>query len=392
MRRFLVVGPLYPYRGGIARFAERMCDHLMARGHEVSAVTFARQYPALLFPGRTQFEESTREIAFPVERALDTINPLNWVRSARRIIDKRPDLVIFNYWMPFFGPAFGSLVRLLGRRGIRSVALVHNAVPHEKRPGDRLLGRYFLAACSGHIALSRAVEQDLRTLGVTGPIERVGHPVYDVYGDRMASGEARARLGLPVEGPVLLFFGFIRPYKGLEVLLRAMPRIADRLPGVRLVVAGECYGDEGSLRHLAEELGVGAAVDFHLRYVGNEEVALYFSAADLVVQPYLSATQSGVAQIAFHFEIPLVLTDVGGLAETVEQDHVGYVVPPGDPVALAEAVERVFTIGSRDRFREGLKAAKARHSWDHLVDAVLRLDRSTQVEGGDTDSGAAYLA
>lgn len=370
-RRIALIGPFRPYRGGIAQFMESIREGMRRRGVAVQAFTFSRQYPDVLFPGKSQFEEGEAGEAVEAPMVLDSINPLTWFRTATRVAAMRPERVVFSYWLPFLAPCFGTVARLLRRRGIPSSAVVHNALPHERRPGDRLLGRYFLRACRSFVAMSSAVENDIRNLVPGASVVRVGHPVYDAYGEAVPSSLARSRLALSENAPVLLFFGFVRPYKGLDVLLRALPAVLRALPETRLVVAGECYDDESQYRSLTAELGLSESVLFHTRYIPTEEVATYFCAADLVVQPYRSATQSGVAQIAFHFGKPMVLTDVGGLAETIAHGRAGLVVPPEDPAALGEAIVRFFREGLAQTMQEEVRKAGATHGWDTLTDALL---------------------
>ncbi len=369
-RKIVLVGPMHPYRGGIAHFLETMYRGLQARGHAVEAVTFTRQYPERLFPGKTQYE--TGDVAHPVpaRRLIDTINPATWFSAARQVAARQPDAVLFKYWMPFFAPAFGTIARRVRKRGARVIVVVDNAIPHERRPGDLALGRYFFKAVDGCIVMSEAVGRDLRRLGVEAPVRQVVHPVYDLFGEAPPQAEARAALGLPPEAPVLLFFGFIRRYKGLYVLLEAMPRILDALPEARLLVAGEFYEDEAPYRRLIAQNGLHERVLLHGEYLPNEAVPRYFAAADVVVQPYVSATQSGVAQVAFHFDKPAIITDVGGLAEVVPHERAGLVVPPEDPAALAAAVVRFFREQMGTRLAEGVRREKRKYSWDRLYEAV----------------------
>jgi len=272
--------------------------------------------------------------------------------------------------MPFVAPALGTVARRLD--DTRRLAVVHNALPHERRPGDRLLTRYALRAMDGLVVLSDSVRRDVERLAPSVPVLQRAHPIYDFFGEPVERAEARAALGLPADAPVLLFFGFVREYKGLRVLLDAMPQIRTRLPGARLVVAGEFYDDEAPYREQTRRLGLGDAVRFDAEYIPNERVAHYFGAADLVVQPYLSATQSGVAQIAYHFETPVVTTDVGGLAETVPPDA-GLVVPPDNPAALADAVVRFFDEQMADELAAGVRRMRAATGWEPLCDAVETL-------------------
>ncbi len=364
-----LVGPLYPYRGGIAHFTHSLGRSLAARGHRVSAVTFSRQYPEFLFPGRTQFEMTPPQGALDAPRLIDVLGPWSWLRTARHLRDLAPDAVVFQHWMPFFAPALGTVARRLDG-GTRRLAVVHNALPHERRPGDRALSRYFLRACDGLLVLSDSVRRDVEALAPDVPVRQASHPTYDLFGKAVPRAEARAALGLPPDAPVLLFFGFIREYKGLRVLLDAMPQIRARLPGVRLVVAGEFYDDEAPYREQVRRLGLEEAVRFDAEYVPTDRVARYFGAADLVVQPYLSATQSGVAQIAFHFERPVVTTDVGGLAESVPHERAGLVVPPEDPAALAAAAVRFFEEEMAEALEEGVREVRAATGWGRICEAL----------------------
>jgi len=367
---FALVGPFPPYRGGIAHFHASTRRILEARGHRVSAWSFSRQYPGLLFPGKSQFEPGEDGSAAAL-RVLDTVNPWTWFSASRRIAAGAPDAVVFAYWMPFFAPALGTVARRLAPRS-RILALVHNALPHERRPGDRALGRWFLSRCHGLVCFSDAVGKDLRGLGLDAPLRRLHHPVYDVFGAPVERVAARRRLGLSPDGPVALFFGYVRRYKGLDVLIEALPRILCAHPELTLVVAGEFYEDEAATRARIAELGLGERVHLHADYIPQEEVTTFFSAADVVVQPYVSGTQSGVAQVAFHFERPMILTEVGGLAEVVGDDA-GLVVPPSDPEALAAAVVRFFREGLAASLAEGVRRRKREYSWDRVAEALEEL-------------------
>lgn len=371
-RRITLLGPAWPYRGGIAHFLAALARTLTARDHAVDATTFRRQYPEVLFPGTTQFDEGPPPEGVPqAARLLDSLHPLTWRRTARRIAADGTDVVVFMYWMPFLAPALGTVARLLKRRGVTVLAVVHNAIPHERRPGDLVLGRYALGACDGLIVMSEKVRADLDRLGVSAAVQTVPHPVYSGFGEPVPRDEARARLGLSASGPVFLFFGFIRRYKGLHVLLDAWRTVHRQVPEARLVVAGEFYADAEALR--AQAADFGDAVRFDAGYIPDAQVGLYFSAADAVVQPYVAATQSGVAQIAFHFGRPVVTTDVGGLAEVVPDGEAGLVVPPDDPAALAAALVRFVEDDLEADLAAGVRRQRERYSWDRLAEAVEEL-------------------
>ncbi|MEM1055286.1 MAG: glycosyltransferase [Bacteroidota bacterium] len=374
-RRLALLGPFAPYRGGIAHFHDALADGLEARGHRVLRLSFARQYPAFLFPGTSQFEPGVSRLGAEAEgpaRVLDPLNPLAWRRAAREVRRFRADAMVFPYWMSFFAPMWGGLARSLSPQ-IPSIALVHNAIGHEPRPGERALARYALRPAAGLLALSDRVRQDLGGLGLGDlPLRQVAHPAYRQFGEALPRGEARSTLGLPGDAPVLLFFGFIRAYKGLAALLDAMPVIREALPGARLIVAGEFYDDEAPYREQIARLGLGEAVTIEDGYAPSERVRLLFSAADLVVQPYVSATQSGVAQVAFGLGRPVLTTDVGGLAEAVGEG--GLVVPPSDPQALAREAVRFFQEpGLLDRLTQGARQRGEAGDWTLVVDAVEAL-------------------
>jgi D-inositol-3-phosphate glycosyltransferase len=368
-----LLGPMPPYRGGIAHFSLALARALRGRGHTVSAVTFSRQYPARLFPGKTQFEPDPPPADTPAApRLLDSVDPSSWLRTARYLRRLAPDAVVFAHWMPFFAPAYGTVARRLAG-GPRRIALVHNALPHERRPGDVALSRYFFRATDGLLALSGSVRRDLEGLAPGVPLQEAPHPVYPPDAPPVPRAEARQRLGLPEDAPVLLFFGFVRRYKGLDVLLDALPAIRRGAPGARLVVAGEAYDDAEVYRRQIASLGLGDAVTWADRYVPAEEVPSYFAAVDLVVQPYRSATQSGVAQTAFGYGVPVLTTDVGGLAEAVPHGEAGLVVPTEDPEGLAEAAVRFFREpGLAGRLRAGA-AARQRGSWHAVCGALESL-------------------
>ena len=369
--RITLLGPAWPYRGGIAHFQAGLARCLEARGHKVGAVTFRRQYPAVLFPGKTQLDEGPPppDLA-PAAQIIDSLNPASWPRAAWFVAEGGAEVAVFMHWMPFFGPAFGVIARRLRKKGVRVLAVVHNALPHERRPGDRALTRFALGACDGLVVMSDRVREDVEGMGLEARVAQVAHPVYSGFGDPAPRVEARAVLGLPEVAPVFLFFGFIRRYKGLHVLLEAWAEVRRRVRDAHLVVAGEFYADEDTIRAQAAGLeGVRLDAD----YIPDERVGLYFSAADAVVQPYVSATQSGVAQIAFHFGRPVITTDVGGLAEVVPDGEAGLVVPPEDPAALADALVRFVEEDLGEGLEAGVRRERERYSWDRLAEAVEAL-------------------
>ncbi len=367
----MLVGPAYPFRGGIAHFTDAMAGGLSRRGHEVNVITFSRQYPSLLFPGKTQYEDNDAHSSTATP-AIDSVNPITWYGAGADVARQRPDAVIFQYWLPFFAPAYGSIAGRVRRRSrtTRVLAVAHNIFPHEKRPGDEALGGYFLRKCEGIIALSASVADDARSIAGAADVRMLPHPVYEHFGEPLPRDQARDRLGLPTDAEVLLFFGFIREYKGLQVLLDALPAVIRERPAAHLVVAGEFYDDESAYRTRIQGSGLAERVHLFADYVPQDEVAVFFSAADVVVQPYLTATQSGVVQTAYHFERPVIVTDVGGLAEVVPHESAGLVVPPNDSRALAEAVVRFFAESMNEALAEGVRREKEKHGWDPFLAAV----------------------
>ena len=369
MGPLVLVGPAHPLRGGIAHFGERLARALAER-HEVRRVSFSRQYPALLFPGRTQTEPGEHACLAPAASALlDALAPWTWRRAARAAAAWQPCGAVLMHWSPFFAPAYGGFARALRRAAnARIVLLCHNLHPHEPGPLDRVLSRRLLAAVDGALTLSESVADEVRALAPGLPVRRVAHPIVDVFSSPPSRDEARAALGLGDE-LVLLFFGFIRPYKGLDVLLRALPEIRSR-HRVRLLVAGEFYEARERYERLLARLGIADRVLFLDRYIALGEVPRLFAAADLCVQPYRSASQSGVSKLAMQFDCPVVLTDVGGLAEDVAEGVKGYVVPPGDPPAIAAAVDRFCLDRERHDFGAAIREARARFGWAPLVSAL----------------------
>ncbi|NVO31202.1 glycosyltransferase [Hymenobacter lapidiphilus] len=368
--RVVIIGPAYPLRGGLATYNERLAHAFREAGDEVRLVTFSLQYPEFLFPGQTQFSTGPAPEGLDIEVSLNSVNPLSWWKVGEKLRREKPDLVIFRFWLPFMGPALGTVARLVRRNGhTRVVAITDNVIPHEKRPGDRPLTRYFLSACHGFVTMSRAVLADLRRLHFRQPALYRPHPLYDNFGPTKPKTNALAALHLdPVFG-YLLFFGFIRAYKGLDILLEAFAdeRLA-KLP-VKLIIAGEYYEEAAPYEALIKQHNLENRLIRATDFIPNEQVADYFCAADMVVQPYKNATQSGVSQIAYHFGRPMLVTDVGGLAELIPDGEVGYVVPP-TPRAIADALVDFYAQQREVEFMAGVEAKRKDFSWEVMVEAL----------------------
>jgi len=367
----IIVGTAYPLRGGIAHFNALLFKHL-SKTHHVEIVTFSRQYPSILFPGKTQDEKGGAEGVVPTAQLIDSINPLTWITAANAIARKKPDLLIFKYWMPFFGPCFGTIARLVRRKtGAKVLFICDNIIPHEKRPGDMAFTRYAFNAADAFIVQSGSVERDLNAFLPGARYALVPHPVYEMFGESMAKAEARSKLGVSDER-VILFFGYVRRYKGLHILLDAMPSILKSIK-VKLLVVGEFYDDEQKYRQQIADAHLENDVVVRSDYVPNEEVSLYFSAADVVVLPYVSATQSGIIQIAYQFDKPVIATDVGGLAEVVLNNRTGFIVRPEAPQEVADAVVRFYEGKREAEFVRNVREEKKKYSWENLVQAIERL-------------------
>jgi len=370
--KIVIVGTAYPLRGGIAHYIALLYKHLSTR-HDVEVVTFSRQYPKLLFPGKTQVEQGTGTgSVLPSEQLVDSINPFSWHSAARAIARKKPDLLIFKYWMPFFGPCFGIISMLVRRwTGAKVLFICDNVVPHERRFGDAAFTRFAFRYVDYFVVQSKAVERELQGFQPRARYRLVPHPVYEIFGQGFTKAEARSTLGLSDER-VILFFGYVRRYKGLHTLLDAMPGILQTLK-VKLLVVGEFYDDEQKYRKQVADHGLQDDVVVVSDYVPNETVGLYFSACDVVVLPYISATQSGIVQIAYQFDKPVIATDVGGLTEVVIHEKTGLIVPPNRPDAVADAVVRFYQHGYEADFVRNVKEEKKRYGWDNLVRAIEEL-------------------
>lgn len=367
MRTIVIIGPAYPLRGGIATFTERLADELHKSGDDVSIETYSLQYPNFLFPGKTQFstEENTSKI--PIKASLNSINPFNWIRLGMRLKKAKPDIVIFKFWIPFMAPALGMLARIIRKNKVtKCVALAHNVLPHEKRIGDKNLSNYFIKAMDGFLVLSESVKKDLESFDYKKPVRLSPHPLYDHFGALVNRDEALEKLDLDTDWNYLLFFGFIRDYKGLDLALRALASPKLQKLKLKLIVAGEFYSDSKSYLDLVKALDISDRVIFHSNFITDSHIPTYFSAADLVVQPYKNATQSGVTQVAYHFNKPILVTNVGGLPELVPHQKAGY-VSSLDPEEIASHILDFYTQEREKEFSDNIREFKKKYSWELFV-------------------------
>jgi len=365
-----IVGPAHPLRGGIANFNEALCIAFNKAGVQSRIISFTLQYPDFLFPGKTQFDRGSKPTEFKVEELINSVNPLTWIKTARRIKEGNPDYIIIRYWLPFMAPCLGSIARLV-KRGtkIKVIALADNVLPHEKHFADRVLTRYFVKSCDAFVVMSKSVVEDLKQFLPNPKFAFLPHPIYDTFGEKHTREESLQQLNLRQSYRYILFFGFIRKYKGLDLLLHAMSDKRIREMNLKLLVAGECYEDMTFYTNIIKEHEVEGQVILKADYIPASEVKNYFGAADLVVQPYRSATQSGVTQIAYHFERPMLVTDVGGLAEIVPHLKVGYVVQP-DSKAIADAIVHFYTHNLGPEFSANIAVEKKRFLWSTFVEGV----------------------
>ena len=371
--KIIIVGTAYPYRGGLSAFNERLAYEYMQRGDDVEIYTFTLQYPSFLFPGKTQYSDEPAPEGLTIHRRINSVYPLNWFSVGREIARKRPDILITKYWLPFMAPCLGTIERFLKGNGHTTVvSILDNVIPHEHRPGDRVFSRYFVRSTDGFVAMSRSVLDDLGQFDTDKPRRFCPHPLYDHYGEVLTKQQAREALGLDRDGHYILFFGFIRTYKGLDLLLDAIadPRFKEQQ--IKLIVAGEFYGDPKPYMEQIERLQISDRVVLCTDFIPDSEVNKYFCACDIVAQPYKSATQSGVTQIAFHFDKPMLVTDVGGLAEIVPDGKIGYVVQP-DAKQIANALLRYYTEQREEEFTAAVKVEKQKYSWQNMTEAIDEL-------------------
>lgn len=369
--RVAILGSAYPLRGGLASYNERLAIELNKQGHEVKIFTFSLQYPSVFFPGKTQYSDSPPPADLNIEVCLNSVNPLNWLFVAKKIGGFKPDLLIIKYWLPFMGPCLGTVAHLVRRGGAKVIAIVDNMIPHESRVFDEMFSKYFVSSSDAFIAMSDSVSEDICKF-TSKPVSLHPHPLFDNFGESLSKIEACSLLGLNSQFDYLLFFGFIRDYKGLDLLMKAAGRLKGALDKMKILVAGEFYSNEEYYKLLEKKLGIEDRVIWHDKFIADEDVKAYFSIADLVVQPYKSATQSGVTQIAYHFEKPMIVTNVGGLPELVPHGKVGYVTEVND-ASVAEAIVKFYSDTDIEKIRLNIRKQKLKFSWGSMCNTILEL-------------------
>ena len=376
MANVVIIGPAHPLRGGLATFNQRLAKEFGISGHDCSIYSFSLQYPSFLFPGKTQYSDEPAPGGTRIHSVINSVNPFNWVRIGKRLRKEKPDIIVVRFWLPFMGPALGTILREVRKNGYtRIICIADNVIPHEKRPGDKPFTRYFLKSCDAFITMSEKVMTDLRKFEPTKPAQLVTHPLYDNFGPLIPKAEARKHLGLPENERIILFFGFIRKYKGLDLLLEAIS-ILKRNPSslnlnLKLLIAGEFYEDKKPYLEQIEKLGISDWLILRTEFIPDTDVKYYLCSADAVIQPYRNATQSGVTPLAYHFEKPMLVTNVGGLPSLVPNEKAGLVVAP-EPAAIATGITRFYQLGE-DYFIPHLRNEKQKYSWTAMVSAISQL-------------------
>lgn len=366
-----IIGPAHPLRGGgMTTFNERLAVEIQEQGHKATIYSYSLQYPSFLFPGKSQYTDEPAPENLTIHTIINSVNPLNWINSANKIKKGNHDLIIVRYWLPFMGPALGTILRRVKKNSkVHVLCIADNVIPHEHRPGDKAFTKYFIKPIDSFITMSKEVKKDLK-LFTDQPATFAPHPIYDSYLPPVPKEVACKHLGIDPNGKYLLFFGFIRKYKGLDIMLHAMKDERIKQAGIKLIIAGEYYDDRETYEQLIEKYILKDHILPFTDFIPNNEVHYYFSAADAVVQPYRSATQSGITQVAYYFEKPMIVTNVGGLPEVVPDGKTGFVADP-EPQAIADAVMKFYEPGSIPNIETNLKAEKAKYSWDSFLKTLL---------------------
>jgi glycosyltransferase involved in cell wall biosynthesis len=373
-KKIIIIGPAHPLRGGLASYDERLAKQFIDEGFDTTIYTFSYQYPGFLFPGTTQYTSEPAPKNIPIKIKINSVNPFNWIAVGNELKKLRPDYIVVRYWLPFMGPCLGTILRRVKKnKHTKVICIADNIFPHEKRPGDKIFTKYFLKPIDGFITMSQKVLQDLKEFAKNKPAKFVPHPLYDNFGDIISKEEARKKLGINEAEKLILFFGFIRKYKGLDILLNAMKILKSEknYEDLKLLVAGEFYEDEKNYEQLLNDPVIKETLILETNFISDSEVKFYFCAADCVVQPYRNATQSGVTPLAYHFEKPMIVTNVGGLPSLVPDKKVGLIAEP-NAENIAEKIKEYFKLGE-NYFLPHLREEKKKYSWKMMTDAILNV-------------------
>ena len=373
--RVIIIGPAHPLRGGLASYNERLAKQFIDEGNEVTIYTFSLQYPSFIFPGTTQYSTESKPSNLTINVCINSINPFNWIKVGNNLKNEKPDLVIVRYWLPFMGPCLGFILRQIKKnKQTKIVCIADNIIPHEKRFGDKAFTKYFVQPVDAFITMSDKVMTDLKLFAPTKPTQLVAHPLYDNFGEKVSKEEARLKLGIKNEELILLFFGFIRKYKGLDLLLNAMKIIKNSnfyIQNSKLLIAGEFYEDRKAYDEQIEKLDLQENLILHTDFIPDSKVKYYLCAADVVVQPYKNATQSGVTPLAYHFEKPMIVTNVGGLPSLVPNNKVGLIAEP-NAESIAEKIIDYFTKGEA-YFLPHLIEEKKKFTWSKMTASIKQI-------------------
>jgi len=370
LSKIIIIGPAFPLRGGLSTFNERLAREFISQGHEVIIYTFSLQYPSFLFPGKTQLSKSSPPTDLNIQVKINSINPVNWFITGNKLKKEEADIVLVRYWLPFMAPCLGTILRIVSRnKKSKIIGLIDNALPHEKRLGDKILTRYFTSTLHGFVTMSNHVSMDLRQF-TKQPVHLVQHPLYDNFGTKYPKSDARELLNLPQDGFIFLFFGFIRHYKGLDLLISALDSINSDHSKKYLLIAGEFYADENEIKEQIKNSRKKDMIISHTEFINDEKVGLYFSASDCVIQPYRNATQSGVTPLAYHFEIPMIVSNVGALPDMVPPE-LGFVCEP-NPTDIASAMNKMDTFDYK-MFEKVIAEEKKKLSWQNLTKVIFAI-------------------
>ena len=371
-KKIAIIGSAYPLRGGLATYNERLAKEFIINGDDVTLYTFKLQYPSLLFPGKSQYSESEPPDKINIKVVINSINPINWLITGKKIKKLKPDLVIIKFWIPFMGPCYGTILRIIKKnKHTKIISIIDNIIPHEKRRGDVSFTKYFVKPVDAFITMSKSVFQEIE-LFTDKLKEYTPHPLYDNFGDIIQKENAIHKLNLSPDYKYLLFFGFIRDYKGLDLAIKAMTNNEIQKQAIKLIVAGEFYEDSAPYHDLIQKYNLSDKIILRTDFIPDEQVADYFCAADLIVQPYKSATQSGVTQIAYHFNKPVLVTNVGGLPEIIPHKKVGYVVNP-DPGEIADSILDFYKHSREVEFLPNIIKQKEKYSWDKMLNIIFEV-------------------
>lgn len=376
MASVVIIGPAHPLRGGLASFDERLAKEFQSQGFDTTIYTFSLQYPSFLFPGTSQYSTEPAPTDIDIKVCINSVNPFNWIKVGNELKILKPDIIVVRYWLPFMGPCFGTILRHAKKnRHTKIICIADNVLPHEKRIGDKQFTSYFIKSVDAFVTMSEKVLNDLK-LFTNKPALKIVHPLYDNFGEQVSKAEARKYLGLNVDDKIILFFGFIRKYKGLDILLEAMHVLKSEIRNPKseipkLLIAGEFYEDRKLYDDIIEKYQLQSNIILRTNFISDSEVKYYLSAADFVIQPYRNATQSGVTPLAYHFEKPMLVTNVGGLPSLVPDGKVGLIAEPNAESIAAKILE-LYNIGEA-HFLPHLRAEKKKYSWSILVDTIKQL-------------------